>query len=115
MISGALAGLGGVTQYIGNSDCIQIGVMPSQGFDGIAVALLGANSPFGVLLAAIFFGILYAGRGFMTAMTSTGIPPEIADTILAIIIYFSATSAIIKIALDKFSKKKKDKAEGKGV
>ena len=115
MIAGALAGLAGVVQYTGNANCMQIGVMPSQGFDGIAVALLGANSPFGVLVSAIFFGLLYAGRGFMTAMTTTGIPPEIADTILSIIIYFSATSAIIKIALDKFFKKKKEKAEGKQV
>lgn len=115
MIAGALSGLAGVIYYTGNATCMQIGVMPSQGFDGIAVALLGANSPIGVVFSAIFFGMLYAGRGFMTAMTTTGIPPEIADTILSIIIYFSATSAIVKIALDKYLKKKKEKAEGKEV
>ena len=68
--------------------------MPSQGFDGIAVALLGANSPVGVLLSAIFFGLLYSGRGYMNAMTE--IPPEIADSIIAIIIYFAATSILIE-------------------
>lgn len=115
MIAGGLAGLAGVIFYTGNATCMQIGVMPSQGFDGIAVALLAGNSPIGVIFSALFFGLLYAGRGFMTAMASTGIPPEIADTILSIIIYFSATSAIIKIALDKFLKKKKEKAEGKEV
>ena len=47
---------------------MQIGVMPSQGFDGIAVALLGANNPIGVLFSALFFGILYVGKGFMNAM-----------------------------------------------
>src|SRR5690606_35230333 len=40
MIAGGLAGLGGVAQYAGNASNIQIGVLPSQGFDGIAVALL---------------------------------------------------------------------------
>lgn len=93
-ISGGIAGIGGVALYAGNASNIQIGILPSQGFDGIAVALLGANTPIGVLLSALFFGLLYSGRGFMNAMTE--IPPEIADSIIAIIIYFAATSILIE-------------------
>ncbi|BBH22252.1 ABC transporter permease [Paenibacillus baekrokdamisoli] len=93
LISGGLAGLGGVAQFAGNGSNIQIGLLPTQGYDGIAVALLGANSPIGVLISALFFGFLYSGRGFMNAMTE--IPPEIADSIIAIIIYFSATSVLM--------------------
>jgi simple sugar transport system permease protein len=104
VISGALAGLGGVAQYAGNAASIQIGVLPSQGFDGIAVALLGANSPVGVLLSSIFFGLLYSGRGFMNAMTE--IPPEIADSIIAIIIYFAATSVLIERLLRKLIRRR---------
>ncbi|WP_300349309.1 ABC transporter permease [Clostridium sp.] len=104
MIAGALSGLAGVVQYSGNSISMQIGVMPSQGFDGIAVALLGASNPIGVLLSALFFGILYTGKGFMNAMTS--IPPEIADTIMATIIYFAATSVIMERIFNKFKKKR---------
>ena len=78
--------------------------MPSQGFDGIAVALLGANAPIGVLFSALFFGMLYTGKGFMNAMTS--IPPEIADTIMATIIYFAATSVLIERAMNKIKSKK---------
>lgn len=106
-IAGGLAGLGGVAQYAGNAVNIQIGVLPSQGFDGIAVALLGANSPLGVALAAIFFGILYAGRGFMTAMTS--IPPEIASSIIAIVIYFAATSILIERFVNRVVKRRAQK------
>ncbi len=91
-ISGALAGLAGATFYVGYAVNMQIGVLPSQGMDAIAVALLGANSPVGVVLAALFFGVLHSGKGFMNAMT--GIPPEIGDTIIAIIIYFAATSVL---------------------
>ncbi|MBC8081197.1 MAG: ABC transporter permease, partial [Gorillibacterium sp.] len=69
LIAGGLAGLAGVAQFAGNAVNIQIGIMPSQGYDGIAVALLGANAPAGVLLSALFFGLLYSGRGFMNAMT----------------------------------------------
>ena len=108
MIAGGLAGLAGVIQYAGNANCIQLGIIPAQGFDGIAVSLLGANTPIGSLLAALFFGLLYSGRGFMTAATK--IPPEIADTIIATIIYFSATSVLIEKWLDRIIKKghKKD-------
>ncbi|WP_297436332.1 ABC transporter permease [uncultured Clostridium sp.] len=109
MIAGGLAGLAGVVQYTGNSTAMQIGVMPSQGFDGIAVALLAANSPVGVVFSALFFGLLYTGKGFMSAMT--GIPPEIADTIISIIIYFAATSVIISKLMDTFSRKKKQRKE----
>lgn len=105
MFAGALAGLGGATLYIGNSSNIQIGVLPAQGFDGIAVALLGANSPLGSMFAALFFGLLYSGKGFMNAMIQ--IPPEIADTIIATIIYFAATSVLIErfVKLFRFRKR----------
>lgn len=113
MISGALSGLAGVAQYIGNSSNIQIGVMPSQGFDGIAVSLLGANSPLGVLVSAIFFGLLYSGKGFMNVNTS--IPPEIADTIIAIIIYFAAISSAVPMIVKKIRQKKGRKAGDDGI
>jgi simple sugar transport system permease protein len=102
LISGALAGLGGVALYTGNASSMQIGILPSQGYDGIAVALLGANSPIGVFFAALLFGILYSGTGFMNAMIE--IPPELANTIIAIIIYFAATSVLIHRVLNKFRK-----------
>jgi general nucleoside transport system permease protein len=103
LISGALAGLGGVALYIGNASSIQIGILPVQGYDGIAVALLGANSPIGVFFAAVLFGLLYSGTGFMNAMTE--IPPEIANTIIAIIIYFAATSVLIERLINKNKKR----------
>ena len=55
MIAGALSGLAGAIQYTGNANIMQIGVMPSQGFDGIAVALLGASNPIGVMFSSLFF------------------------------------------------------------
>ena len=109
MISGGLAGLAGVVQYAGNANAIQIGVMPTQGFDGIAVSLLGSNGPIGIFFAALFFGLLYAGKGFMSVMTS--IPPEIADTIMAVIIYFAATSVIIDRFIKKYKKNKNNKSK----
>ena len=111
MIAGGLAGLAGLTFYTGYSRNMQIGVMPSQGFDGIAVALLGASSPVGVFFSALFFGMLQSGKGFMNAMTS--VPPEIADTIIATIIYFTATSVLFKRFWDSVAKKLTFRREAK--
>ncbi|MDF1568928.1 MAG: ABC transporter permease [Spirochaetaceae bacterium] len=97
-IAGALAGIGGLTLYTGYAVNIQIGILPNQGFDGIAVALLGATSPIGVLFSSFFFGVLHSGKGFMNAMTD--VPPQIGDTIIATIIYFGATSVLIERFLD---------------
>lgn len=104
MIAGALSGLAGLTYYAGYSLNMQIGVLPSQGFDGIAVALLGAGNSIGVALSSIFFGILHVGKGFMSA--NTNVPPEIADTIIAVIIYFTATSLLLKKFWSKIRKNK---------
>lgn len=104
MIAGGLSGLGGLALYTGYASSMQIGVMPTQGFDGIAVALLGATSPYGVVGAALFFGIMQSGKGFMSAMTD--IPPEIGDTIIACIIYFAATSVMIRNFFDRALKRK---------
>jgi ABC-type uncharacterized transport system permease subunit len=106
MIAGALAGLGGAAFYMGYASNIQIGILPSQGFDGIAVSLLGANSPWGVFSASIFFGLLHSGKGFMNAMTKT--PPEIADTIIATIIYFAATSILVERLWEHWRRKRRE-------
>ena len=103
-VAGALAGLAGATLYVGYASSIQIGVLPSIGLDGIAVALLASNSPLGVMGSAVFFGVLESGKGFMNAMTK--IPPEVGDTIIATIIYFAATSVLIERLFTKWGKRK---------
>lgn len=109
MISGAVAGLAGLSYYLGYSDRIQIGIMPSMGFDGIAVALLGNLNPIAIFFSGVFFGILQSGKGFMNA--NMLIPPQIGDTIIAIIIYFIATSILIKNFYGKIIRKRIEKIE----
>ncbi len=103
MIAGALAGMGGATYYTGYMDHIKLGLLPTYGFDGIAVALLGLNSPLGVGLAAFFFGYMKNSGALMGSATS--IPSEIVDIVVATIIYFSAISILITNFLKKFAGK----------
>ena len=105
-IAGSLAGLAGLTYYCGYSNLMEMGKMPNEGFDGIAVALLGNCSPIGVFFAAILFGALKMGKGSLAA---TGIPTELADTIIATIIYFAATSILIASFWKKVFKKRYEK------
>lgn len=97
-ISGALAGLAGATYYCGYATNLQAGVLPQQGYDGIAVALLGLNTPSGAMLAAIFLGVIQSGKNYMKLQAQ--IEPELADTIVSIIIYFAATATMFHRVID---------------
>ena len=73
-----------------------------MGFDGIAVALLGANTAIGVVLAALLFGGLKAGA--LNMPLETGIPSEIVDIVIALIIFFVASSYFIRWIANRFKK-----------
>ncbi len=98
-IAGALSGLAGVTQVLGVSQKITIlAAAEGYGFDGIAVSLIGANSPIGVVLAGILFGGLkYGGSKLQTI----GAPPEVVSIVIGSIIYFIAASLIVKVIINK--------------
>jgi len=61
IISGALAGCLGVNELMGSEHRILLDFPGGAGFVGIAVALMGRNSPIGILAAALLFGALYQG------------------------------------------------------
>ncbi len=57
-LSGAVAGLAGVAEVMGYRYRFLDNFSSGWGFTGIAVSLLGRNNPFGILAAAILFGLL---------------------------------------------------------
>lgn len=63
LISGALAGFLGFNEVMGNHRQLVLDIVAGAGFTGIAVALMGRNHPFGIILASILFGALYQGGG----------------------------------------------------
>lgn len=104
-IAGALSGLAGAERILGGVGqyTYRQGIMGSYGFDGIAVALLGKNSPIGALFAAILFAALRTGGRSM--QFNTTIPSQIIVIIQAIIILLIAAENVFKIVLKKKKKK----------
>ncbi|MFC5529144.1 ABC transporter permease [Cohnella yongneupensis] len=97
-ISGALAGLAGVFQVLGVFLNQAISASHTgHGFDGIAVALLGGNTPVGVLFGAILFGSLSYGAAGMSF--GADVPPEIIRIVIGSVIFFVATPGIIRWVL----------------
>jgi simple sugar transport system permease protein len=106
VISGVFAGLAGSMEGLGTFGNMSVqGGFSNLGFDGIAVALLGANTAIGVILAAILFGVLKVGA--LNMPTEAGVPSELVDVIIAFIIFFVASSYIIRWALLRLRKGEK--------
>ncbi len=93
-LSGALAGLAGAIEVTALNYRHELGFSIGYGFDAIAIALLGKNNPFGVILAAILFGAMRNGATRMQFLTQ--IPVDIISVIQALILLFVAADAIIR-------------------
>ncbi len=99
VISGAFAGLAGAMEALGTFQNIAtMSALPGIGFDGIAVALLGANQPLGVFFAAILFGSLK--NGGINMPNEAGVPNEIVSIVIALIILFAASGYVIRLLLE---------------
>ncbi|HOF03355.1 MAG TPA: ABC transporter permease, partial [Atribacterota bacterium] len=92
MISGALAGLVGTNEVMGYKFRWRQEIFLNLGFNGIAVALLGKNHPFGVVLAAILFGTLSYGGALVNIFTEGKIPRELIMVIQAVIVILVVVS-----------------------
>jgi simple sugar transport system permease protein len=108
VIAGGLAGLGGAFAILapsaiaGSSMTYEpISIIAANGFNGIAVALLGASNPIGIIFSSIFISHIQRGGSLANLV---GFKPEIIDVVIAVIIYFSAFAMIMKSGLTKFIK-----------
>lgn len=98
-ISGLLAGLAGVTYYLGYVGSIQPKVLLSTGFDAIAVSLLGNNNPLGIVFSTMLISLMGKGGTYMKSMA--GVDSEIASVITGIVLLFSACNVYMKHKLEK--------------
>ena len=83
MLSGALAGLAGMSEITGVVHRLQGAISPGYGFTGIIVAWLAKLNPFAVIVVSILFGgLILAGR----EIQPSGVPKLIQGFILVCLI-----------------------------
>lgn len=109
VIAGGLSGLGGAFAILapsaiaGSSMTYEpVNIIATAGFNGIAVALLGASHPIGIIISSVFISHIQRG-GTLTSLV--GYKPEIIDVVIAVIIYFSAFAMIMNAGLARFLRK----------
>ncbi|WP_025728544.1 ABC transporter permease [Atopobacter phocae] len=99
LISGALAGLGGVMEGLGTFQNIFVfGSLPTVGFDGLAVSLLGQGNALGIIFSGLLFAMLRIGGNSMPLMAR--VPNEVVDIVIASIIFFIGINYVIKLLVN---------------
>ena len=109
-LSGALAGMGGAVEVMGVHHYFIVNMTSGYGFDGVAIAVMGNNTPLGTVISALIFGALRAGSTSMNRMTS--IPGEFIQVLQALVIIFVSTPGIVRALLRRRSFKKNDQKKG---
>ena len=106
VISGAFAGLAGAMEGLGTFEFASVkSGFTGIGFDGIAVALIGGNTALGVIFGAVLFGGLKVGA--LNMPSEAGVPNELVEIVIALIIFFVAASYFIRLLLFRFKKEGK--------
>ena len=115
-IAGALSGGGAALYWLaGNTEFYwsTYQSLPAIGFNGIPVALLAVCNPIGVIFTGSFMAMLDIVGQQLTGYTAYN--EYITDVIIAVIVYLSAFSLVIRMALTRKPKAKKEKIETKPV
>ncbi len=111
-IAGALSGIGAGLYYLSGVAEWNPQVstaLPAMGFNGIPVALLALSNPVGVIFAALFVSHITVGGGYLPTKY---FQPEIADVIIAVIIYLCAFVSLFKgVVVEAVVKRRKKKAQ----
>jgi len=84
LVSGAIAGLAGVSEVAGIQNRLTSGLSPGYGYTGIVVATLGTLTMPGVALAALFLGDLTVGAS--TASRSLSIPSQLGAVVQGVLL-----------------------------
>ena len=106
-IAGALSGAGAALYYLsGNTEFFWTTYqsLPSEGFNGIPVALLAINNPLGVIFSSIFMSMLSICGQKLTELTAYN--EYITDVIISVIVYLSAFMLVIKLWIGKLQSRK---------
>jgi ABC-type uncharacterized transport system permease subunit len=93
-ISGALAGMIAMNEVSGVHHKLLTDFVAGAGFTGIAVALMGRNHPFGIVLSALLFGMISQG-GAEVAFEVQGFTKDMIVMLQGLIVLFSGALAYV--------------------
>lgn len=103
-IAGGLAGLAAAMYYLtGIQNWKTSSSVPAMGFNGIAVAFLGGLDPIGTIFAGYFIQHITSGGG---SLDTAYFNPQVADLIVALIIYLCAFVLLFRDILAKRMQRK---------
>lgn len=86
MVSGALAGLAGISEVSGAIGQLQPSISPGYGFTAIIVAFLGRLNPLGIVAAGLVLGLTYLGGE--AAQSVLGISDKVARVFQGMLLFF---------------------------
>ncbi len=86
LLSGALAGLAGASDVMGQGGQLQTPYSPNYGFVAIIVAFLGRLNPLGVIVAGLLLALSFIGGE--SVQVSLGISGKIAQVFQGILLFF---------------------------
>lgn len=98
-LSGGLAGLAGVTYYLGYFQSIQPRVLSNLGFDAVAVALLGNAHPIGIIFSTLLITAISRGSTYMSS--TVGVRQEISSLVTGMVLLFSATGGYVRYRINR--------------
>jgi simple sugar transport system permease protein len=96
LVSGGIAGLGGIVEILGVWREYKNLFARGFGFRGNLAALLGGRTVIGSAVAAMFYGSMEAGA--LNLEWSAGIPRQLIDVIVGLIIFFMAAEGMWEFA-----------------
>lgn len=86
MLSGALAGLAGISEVSGAIGQLRPSISPGYGFAAIIVAFLGRLNPLGIIAAGLVLALTYLGGE--AAQISLGISDKVARVFQGMLLFF---------------------------
>ena len=93
LLSGALAGLAGVSEVAGRAGYLTLDMSPGYGYSGIVIAMLAALNPLGVVAAALFVAGVLVGADSMSR--AIGVPTYLADVIVSVSLLAMLVAAML--------------------
>jgi general nucleoside transport system permease protein len=100
LVSGALAGFAGGVEVTGVTYALYENLSPGYGYTAIAVALLAALHPLGVVASGVLFGALQAGASAM--QRDAGVPSVMAAVVESLIVLGLLSGAVLVPALARW-------------